>query len=36
MSLVLEISFLAIPLLTGRKKAQKEDLVRNAVFFPKN
>ena len=32
MSLVLEICFLAIPLLTGLKTVQKEDLVQNAIF----
>ena len=32
MSLVLVISFLAIPLLTDLKTVQKEDLVHNAIF----
>ena len=32
MSLVLEISFLAIPLPTGLKTVQKVDLVQNAIF----
>ena len=32
MSLVLEISFLAIPLLTTLKTVQKVDLVQNVIF----
>ena len=32
MSLVLEISFLAIPLLIGLTTVQKMDLVQNAIF----
>ena len=32
MSLVLEISSLAIPLLTDLRTVQKEDLVQNAIF----
>lgn len=31
-SWVLEISFPAIPMLTGRKTVQKKDLVQNAAF----
>ena len=32
MFLVLEISFLAIPLLTDLKTVQKVDLVQNVIF----
>ena len=33
MSLVLEVSFLAIPVLTGRKADQKEGFGSKCVFF---